>query len=71
MSNHKIPTNRKKTTVIAGCPEGCQQWEVESKGDADAVDKLIEKVNVAMGECSKCGEQMGHIRQDERTEMLK
>lgn len=70
MSSHRIPTNRKKTVVIAGCPNGCQQWEIESEGDGDAVDKLVEKVNGAFGACRNCGEPMGHIRRDEQTEML-
>lgn len=70
MSDHRIPTNRKKTTVIAGCPNGCQEWEIESEGDADAVDELIEQVNDAFDECKECGESMSYLRQDEQTEML-
>jgi len=68
--SHRLDTDKKKTTVVAGCPNGCQQWEIESSGDPDAVDDLIEKVNGAFDECLECGEPMGHIRQDEPKEVL-
>lgn len=67
---HRHATDRKETVVIAGCPEGCQQFKLESTGKNEAVDKLVDTVKQAFGECSKCGEEIGFLRKEEPKEVL-
>ena len=69
-TGHRHATDRKETIVVAGCPNGCQQIELESEGQEDAVDKLVETAKEAFGECSKCGEPIDYLRKDEPTEVL-
>ncbi|MFP8891846.1 hypothetical protein ACLI4U_19050 (plasmid) [Natrialbaceae archaeon A-CW2] len=65
MSNHRIGTDRKETTVVAGCPNGCQGYELEVGGVGESVDEVVEAVADAFGECSTCGEPIGRLRTDE------
>ena len=70
MSGHRHATDRKETVVVAGCPNGCQAFELESSGENEAVDELVETVKEAFGECSDCGEDIGFIRKEEPKEVL-
>lgn len=70
MNSYRHSTDRIETVVIAGCPAGCQAFEVESKGQVTAVDQLVETLESEFGACSKCGEPIGFLRRDEPTEVL-
>ncbi|USZ73782.1 hypothetical protein [Natronosalvus halobius] len=65
MSGHRIGTDRKETVVVAGCPNGCQGYELEVGGVEDSVDELVEAVAESYGDCSTCGEPIGRLRTDE------
>lgn len=70
MSEHRLGTDRQETVVVGGCPEGCQAFEVETTGDPDAIDTLVEEIEENYGACSKCGGEMGLLRRDEPKEEL-
>ncbi|ELY73232.1 MULTISPECIES: hypothetical protein [Natrinema] len=70
MSDHRHATDRKRVTVVAGCPNGCQQYELETEGKAESVESLIEDVTDSFGECTKCGASMGVLRDEEPSEVL-
>jgi len=70
MSGHRHATDRKETVVVAGCPNGCQAFELESEGQNDAVSELIETVKSTFGECSDCGESIGFLRKEKPSEVL-
>lgn len=70
MSGYRHATDRKETVVVAGCPNGCQAFELESEGETDAVDELVETVKEAFGECSDCGEEIGFLRKEDPSEVL-
>lgn len=69
-SDYRHSTDEQKTVVVAGCPNGCQAYELESSGEAGAVDDLVETVESAFGECSDCGEGMSLVRKDEPVEVI-
>lgn len=66
----RLDTDKQRTIVVAGCPNGCQQWELETTGDPDAVDQLVDRVNAEFGECRTCGASMGSLRKDDQQEVL-
>ncbi|OLZ39117.1 hypothetical protein A6E15_19325 [Natrinema saccharevitans] len=70
MTGHRLGTDRKEAVVVAGCPNGCQRFNIESEGREDAVDTLVETAKEAFGECSDCGESIGFLRKDEPAEVL-
>lgn len=70
MSGHRLGTDRQQTVVVAGCPNDCQAFELETTGDPDAIDDLVEEVEEAFGECSACGGSIGFLRKDEPKEEL-
>ncbi|QCW05297.1 hypothetical protein [Natrinema pallidum] len=70
MSDHRHATDRKRVTVVAGCPNGCQEYELEVEGKSESVESLIEGVTTEFGECTKCEASMGVLRTEEPTEVL-
>jgi hypothetical protein len=70
MTRHRHSTDRQETVVIGGCPEGCQEFELESTGDPAAVQTLVESCKSAYGTCSQCGSEIGFLRKDEPKEVL-
>ncbi|ELY68876.1 hypothetical protein [Natrinema versiforme] len=70
MTDHRHATDRTETVVVAGCPEGCQSFELESEGREESVETLVETVKEAFGECSQCGEPIGFLRKEEPSEVL-
>ena len=68
MTRHQ--TDRKRVTVQCGCPNGCQSFDLESSGNADSVESLVEDVTDAFDECRTCGEPMGVLRTEEPVEVL-
>ncbi|SDL10038.1 hypothetical protein [Natronorubrum texcoconense] len=68
MTRHR--TDEQRETVVAGCPNGCQSFELESEGTEDATDKLVETVTEAYDECRECGASMGVLRDAEPVEEL-
>ena len=70
MNSYRHSTDRIETVVVAGCPAGCQEFELESEGRPNAVDQLVETLESEFGSCSKCGSPIGFLRQDEPSEVL-
>jgi len=70
MSDHRHATDQKERTVVAGCPEGCQSFELEVSGKDQPVDQLVETVAERFGECSKCGGEMGFVSKEEPAEVF-
>jgi hypothetical protein len=67
---HRHATDRTKTTVIGGCPNGCQSFEIESSGPDETAEQVIEKIRNAYDECTHCGAEIGLLRRDEPVEAL-
>lgn len=70
MGEYRHGTDRQETVAVAGCPNGCQTLELETTGDPDAIEELLDIVKEAFGECEECGAEFGLVRQDEQKEVL-
>lgn len=70
MSDYRHATDRIETTVVAGCPNGCQVWDLDASGDVEWMDELVDKLTEQFDECPDCGEPIRAIRRDEPKETL-
>lgn len=70
MTGHRLGTDRKRAVLVAGCPEGCQQFELETEGREESVDELLEAAIDAFGECSECGGQIGYLKNEQPSKVL-
>lgn len=70
MSDYRHQTDRKKATAVGGCSNGCQAFELETEGEDESVDELLETITETFDKCPKCGEPISALRSEEPVEEL-